>query len=505
MSENDETQASGGSMLAVQAWIGDLLARLGEPRRALRRALLHRRPDDRDLLPADLSGALAEARERPLLPDRGRCRSRRAAALPPLPARGRAGDAPSGSGGSAVAARALRLISDGFLDRRDVGALARELCVGERQLRRLFEAHLGAPPLAVARTRRLQLARLLIDQTGLPMTEVAAAAGFGSLRRFNAAVRGAFGRPPSELRRSLRRRDAGGLVLRLPYRPPLAWEPLLDFLGRAGDPGRRGGARRRLPPHRPVGRRRRSRRARARRPRRRGPAASEAPVARRPGRPRGAGPARLRPRRRPGSRSPRRSRLTAVLGSLVAAPARPPRPRDVRPVRARRAGRARPAGLRSRRRPRSPAGSCSASASRSPTPDGGLTHLFPLAAALAGADLEAIGLPARAAETIRRLARAVAEEGLELGPTSAPDELRARLAAIRGIGPWTVEYVAMRALRDPDAFPGSDLGLRYAVAQNGRPAPAAEVEARAAAWRPWRAYGAVYLWASLAEREEAAA
>ncbi len=137
--------------------------------------------------------------------------------------------------------------------------------------------------------------------------------------------------------------------------------------------------------------------------------------------------------------------------------------------------------------------------------DAGLTHLFPRPEELAEAEIEAIGVPSSRAETIRLLARAVADDGLELGPTSAPEETRERLGRIRGIGPWTVEYVAMRALRDPDAFPSSDLGLRHAMSSNGRPATAAEVARRAASWRPWRAYAAVCLWESLAEAGQAAA
>jgi AraC family transcriptional regulator of adaptative response / DNA-3-methyladenine glycosylase II len=140
-----------------------------------------------------------------------------------------------------------------------------------------------------------------------------------------------------------------------------------------------------------------------------------------------------------------------------------------------------------------------------PEPSGGLTHLFPAAPQLVEAPLESIGLPGARAETIRLLAQAVAEDGLDLSPTSVPDDVRARLLAIPGIGPWTVEYVAMRALRDPDAFPAGDLGLRHALAENGRPASTAEVERRSASWRPWRAYAAAHLWQSLAEPRRVAA
>jgi AraC family transcriptional regulator, regulatory protein of adaptative response / DNA-3-methyladenine glycosylase II len=142
---------------------------------------------------------------------------------------------PEWLGGSATVARALRLISEGFLDANPVGELARRLCVGERQLRRLFAAHLGAAPLAVARTRRVQLARMLIDQTELSMADVAMTSGFGSIRRFNETIRSAFGRSPTELRGSAP--PVEGLVLRLPFRPPLAWEPIVRFLAARAIPG----------------------------------------------------------------------------------------------------------------------------------------------------------------------------------------------------------------------------------------------------------------------------
>ena len=404
---------------------------------------------------------------------------------------------PEWLGGSATVARGLRLITDGYLDRRTVPELAHELCVGERQLRRLFLEHLGAPPHSVARQRRLQLARLLIDQTSLPMIDVAAASGFSSLRRFNASVRSAFGRAPTELRKSARPRPNGVVALRLPYRPPLAWEPLLAFLAARAIPGveevRAEAYRRTVPTA--VG----------------GAVVEVTPV---------AGTAELAVRlelpsvtvlrglvssvraafdldadplaihdslgslgestpglRVPGTLDPFELAVRAVLGQQVSVQA------------------ARTLAGRLVQRFGEPLAE----------PSGALTHLFPAPAAVHSAPLESIGLPGARAETIRRLARAVDEEGLELSQTSSPDGVRAQLSAIPGIGPWTVEYVAMRALRDPDAFPAGDLGLRQALATNGRPAAAREVEERSAAWRPWRAYAAVQLWDSLAAPDRVAA
>jgi AraC family transcriptional regulator of adaptative response / DNA-3-methyladenine glycosylase II len=404
---------------------------------------------------------------------------------------------PEWLGGSATVARGLRLIADGYLDGRTVAELAGELCVGERQLRRLFLEHLGAPPHAIARQRRLQLARMLIDQTSLPMIDVAAASGFSSLRRFNASVRTAFGRSPTELRRSARLRSNGVVALRLPYRPPLAWEPLLGFLAARAIPGLeevRGAAYRRtvrtdagaavlevapatgtaelvlkleLPS---VGvLRRLVTDVRAAFDLDADPLAIHASLEDLAG---------LTPGLRvPGTLDPFELAVRAVLGQQISVQG------------------ARTLGGRLVERFGEPL----------PTPSGGLTHLFPAPAALAEAPLEGIGLPGARAETIRLLARAVAEEGLDLSPNSAPDHVRARLLAIPGIGPWTVEYVAMRALRDPDAFPAGDLGLRHALAVNGRPASRAEVERRSASWRPWRAYAAAHLWQSLAEPSRAAA
>jgi len=146
---------------------------------------------------------------------------------------------PAWAGTSATVGRALRLIDSGVLDEGDVDALAARLGVGSRHLRRLFAQHVGASPRSVAQTRRVLFAKKLIDETDLSMVEVALAAGYTSVRRFNAAVRGAYGRPPRDLRR---RRSAGAgrpseLTLHLTYRPPLAFDELLAFLAFRAIPG----------------------------------------------------------------------------------------------------------------------------------------------------------------------------------------------------------------------------------------------------------------------------
>jgi AraC family transcriptional regulator of adaptative response / DNA-3-methyladenine glycosylase II len=397
---------------------------------------------------------------------------------------------PEWLGGSALVARATRLISDGFLDRRPVGALAAEVCVGERQMRRLFVEHLGASPLAIARRRRLDLARLLLGGTSLSVTEVARASGFASLRAFNAAVRQAFGRSPSELRRASRAPRGGELELRLAYRPPLDWDSLYEFLAFRAVPGVEetdGGLYRRavraggqaavvevepIPGAHEVALRVAG-----------GPVEALAGVV---ARARAAfdldadpvavagvlhGLASERGVRVPGTLEPFELAVRAVLGQQVSVAAA-----------------------------RTLAGRLAARFG-DPLPEsrGGVHLLFPDAAALADADVASVGLPRPRAETIRELAIAVASGHLRLDPAADLDEVRARLGALPGVGPWTVEYVAMRALRDPDAFPSGDLGLRQALAAGARLPTAREVERLAAAWRPWRAYAAVALWRRLSE------
>jgi AraC family transcriptional regulator of adaptative response / DNA-3-methyladenine glycosylase II len=397
---------------------------------------------------------------------------------------------PEWAGGSALVARALRLIDDGFLDRAGVPELARELCIGERQLRRLFAAHLGAPPGSIARTRRVRLARTLVDQTALPMTEIAAASGFASLRQFNAAMRAAYGRSPSALRGALPA-PADRIVLRLPYRPPLAWEELLAYLATRAIPGvesvdgrvyrrtfRVGGApivvelehaapavvlTLGAPSAETLGqvveRARRALDLDA------DPAQVARVLVRDP---------RLRPlvELRPGLRVPGawdgfELAVRAVLGQQV----------SVR-------GATTLAGRLVARFGEPLEGS-----------EDGLTHVFPRPEALVDADVAAIGIPGARAETIRHLARAASTGAVTLDATAPFAETRAGLVSLPGIGPWTAEYVALRVLRDPDAYPAGDLGLRNAGA----------TPARAEAWRPWRAYAAVHLWTAGAGALETAA
>jgi AraC family transcriptional regulator, regulatory protein of adaptative response / DNA-3-methyladenine glycosylase II len=398
---------------------------------------------------------------------------------------------PEWTGGSAVVARGLRLIDEGYLDRHGVPALARDLLVGERQLRRLFETHLGAPPGAVARTRRLRLARTLLDQTALSITEIACAAGFASLRRFNDAVRETYGRSPSQLRRAGRGGTGEELELRLPYRPPLAWGELLAFVAARAVPGVEqvdGALYRRAVrvshstavvelEH-----------------------ASPVVLLRLRGVPVGALATVV-------ERARRVADLDADPGQIEAVLARDPALRDLVERRP---------GLRvpgawdgfelatravlgqqvSVRGGATLAGRLVARFGEPlQVPVGTVTHAFPKPERLVEADVQAIGMPRARADTIRLLAGAVAGGSLALVPSAPFEERRATLLGVAGIGPWTAEYVAMRALRDPDAFPAGDLGLRRAGA----------TAERAERWRPWRAYAAVHLWTAGSEQLEAAA
>ena len=410
-------------------------------------------------------------------------------------------DAAAWRGTSNTVSRALALIGEGVLDdEHDMPALAARLGVGERHLRRLFQRHLGAPPIAVAQTRRVLFAKQLIQETRLSMTEVAAASGFGSVRRFNDVFRSLYRRPASSLRprRGATARAAGlsTVTLRLGYRPPYDWDAMIAFLdaravagvecvsperyartieldGRVGSVEVRPGrghlvATIRFPEVRAL----LSIVARLRRlfdldadvetigahlagDRRLAPL-----VARRPG------------LRTPGSWDGFELAVRAVLGQQVSI------------VAARRLA----AALVAR----------AGTAVTGITGDPGLTHTFPTAARVAAADLSTMPMPRTRIAALSALARAAAADPRLLEPVGTSAEVVERLMKLPGFGPWTAQYWALRALHDSDAFPAADVGLlRSAVVARGgkRPTPAALL-ARAERWRPWRAYAAQHLWAS---------
>ena len=400
---------------------------------------------------------------------------------------------PAWQGTSAAVTRALRLVGEGALDRGSVDDLAARVGAGGRHLRRLFEQHLGASPLAVAQTRRVHFAKKLLDETPLPITEIAHAAGFASLRRFNAAMKSTWGAPPRELRRRRGAREAGAaLELRLAARPPFDGRGVLAYLAQRELPGveevsastyrrsvelggERGvitvaldpeacGVTLALPAQLVPEAARIAARVRRLFDLDADPAPIEALLRRDP-----ALAARLRRGRGvrvPGAWSGFELAVRAVLGQQVTV-----------------------AGARTL------AGRIAA-AHGAPlaAADGAIERTFPEAATLASADLGGLGLTGARREALGALARAVATGALDLDGGAAPDDTRRGLLALPGIGPWTADYVALRALGEPDAFPAGDLGLRRSLGPPHRALAARDLEERSKSWQPWRAYAAILLW-----------
>jgi AraC family transcriptional regulator of adaptative response / DNA-3-methyladenine glycosylase II len=405
---------------------------------------------------------------------------------------------PAWRGSAATVSRALRLIEAGALDDGNVEGLAMRLGVGSRHLRRLFHEHLGAPPAVLAQSRRVLFAKTLLDQTELPVTEVAFAAGFTSIRRFNHAFREAYGCPPVALRRARARvTTTGGTTLELSYRAPLDWPALLAFFSGRATPGVEtveGDAYlRTVAVGDAVGVIRVSHAGsghrlllqadavltpcllhivqRARRMFDLGcdpPVIAEClgadpwlrdAVAARPG------------QRLPGAFSGFEMGVRAILGQQVSV--------------------------------KGASTLCGRLVARYGTklpgaPRGGLTHVFPMPERLARARYVKAGFPEARALAIRALARAVVDGVVDLDVGTNLDGIIQGLVALPGIGPWTANYLAMRAYGEPDAFPAGDLGLRKACTAPGEPlVPEPALDARSEVWRPWRAYAAMHLWASL--------
>jgi AraC family transcriptional regulator of adaptative response / DNA-3-methyladenine glycosylase II len=395
-------------------------------------------------------------------------------------------------GTSATVTRALRLIDEGALAHGSLEALAARLGVTSRWLRALFARHVGASPLEVAASRRAHFARRLLADTRLPAEEIAIAAGFGGARRLRAAMRARFGRPPQALRGARAARDGadGALVLALAARGRLDAAPLLGFLAARAIPGVeevRDGAYRRVVA---------------------APAAAPLVIEARPD-PRGV---TLRvPAAALAALPWLVARVTRVfdLDADAAAIARH-LARDARLARALAGREVRVPGAfdRFEAAVRALLGQqVSVAAARTlaarlvlacgralDRPDGPLTHAFPDAGAVAAAPLDRLGLTRARAATLRGFAGAVAGGTLDLTSFADLDEAIARLTAMPGIGDWTAQYIAMRALGEPDAFPAGDLGVRRALARGGRVASERAVRARAEAWRPWRAYATIALW-----------
>jgi AraC family transcriptional regulator, regulatory protein of adaptative response / DNA-3-methyladenine glycosylase II len=422
-----------------------------------------------------------------------------------------------------VVGRAMRLIADGAVDRDGVSGLADRLGYEQRQVRRLITAELGAGPLAIARAQRAQTARVLTETTALPLSEIAFAAGFTSIRQFNATIREVFAVTPSQLREARGRRGqasrsrralgaarplsdptAPGLIrLRLPYRPPIDLERMLGFLAARAIPGveavEDGRYRRTLLLPNGTGilsvgagdgyvdcelqlEDLRDLTAAVQRCRRlldldADPSAVTAALA-------ASGPvlgplALAHPGRRvPGHVDGNELALRAVLGQQVSLAA------------------ARRLGTRL----------VAAYGKPLERPDGTLTHCFPAAETLAGADPATLPMPRARAAALTGLAAALASGDLSLDPGAERDRAEAQLLALPGIGPWTTGYIRMRALSDPDAFLPSDVGVLEALGRlraRARSAQSAREAAELAeGWRPWRSYAVQHLWASIESVQE---
>ncbi len=388
--------------------------------------------------------------------------------------------------------RALRLISESGLADGGVEALAERLGVGSRHLRRLFLQHLGATPSAVAQTRRLHFVKKLIDETSLPMYEVALASGFGCVRRFNAAIRSVYHRTPTQIRHLARQKVSqpeNQYLFRLRFRPPYDWSGMLAFLAARATPGveqvEDGSYRRSISLNGIHGYFEISLddgndglTARVQFPETRSlfsiieriramfdlnadwadivESLGTDPVL--------AACIEANPGLRvPGCWDGFELTIRAILGQQI----------TVKGATAL-------------------AGQIAKTFGQPFSTANGLTHLFPEPQVLADADFATVGMPRARAATIRGLARAVCEKRISFEGITDCRAFLARLCEIPGIGPWTAQYVAMRALGEPDAFPSSDLGLLRALALRSP----REIEQRAEAWRPWRAYAAMYLWTS---------
>jgi AraC family transcriptional regulator of adaptative response / DNA-3-methyladenine glycosylase II len=399
---------------------------------------------------------------------------------------------PAWGGTVATVTRALRLIAEEGPEAGNLEALAARLGVGSRHLRRLFRRHVGASPVVISQVQRAFLAKQLIADSRLSLAQVALAAGFGSVRRFNAVMQRTFGGPPRHLRRSAGS-AASELTLRLPYRPPYDWTGVLAFLGQRAIPGvesvRNGVYRRTISLDGAQGI------VEIR-------ATAEAlllatmTVDRLPGL--GAIATRLRDLfdldADPEPITAHLGRDPALGGRLAArAGLRVPGAWDAFEL----AVRAMIGQQVSVTAASTLAGRLAATFGErlgTPSSDGDLRVLFPDARRLAHADLSSIGLPRARAAAISSLAAAVTRDPALLRTGSSAADTVARLVALPGIGAWTAEYIAMRAMREPDAFPLSDLGLLRAMrAHLARPSPTL-LQRRAERWRPWRAYAAVLLW-----------
>lgn len=405
---------------------------------------------------------------------------------------------PAWIGSSSTVSRALQIIGRGALEQDSAAALADKLGIGSRQLCRLFREHLGASPQAVIQTHRLLFAKQLLDETRLPVSEVCFAAGFGSIRRFNEVIKSTYGESPTRLRQRSRRKQQAppGIEIQLNYRPPFDWQAMLDFFARRAVPGVEqvaGSSYQRsfvldgmagyfslvFSPEENsalltvvfpdsirlleiVERVRNLFDLRADSAwidkelsidQQLAPMVSENPGL-----------------RVPGCWDGLEIAVRAIVGQQVSVKA---------------------AATLMRRLVERTGGDFAAAAEQT---GGAICRVFPDARGLVKADLSGLGITGRRIEAIQSLARAVANGQLSFTGAQNSAEFKSRLCQIKGVGEWTADYIALRALRDPDAFPHGDLILRRAVNVGAPPLTAGQLLERAESWRPWRAYAVMLLW-----------
>lgn len=403
---------------------------------------------------------------------------------------------PAWMGSSHTVSRALQLIARGALDEGSVTTLAAQLGIGSRQLTRLFGQHLGVTPIAVANTQRLHFAKKLIDETQLPMTQVCYAAGFTSVRRFNAVFNEVYGRAPLALRKAARATDvdeARGVQIRLCYRPPFDWRAMLAYLAYRAIPGVES-----------VGESEYSR--------------------------------TIVMNGRQGSLHVRfaedshtliltidveqtrnlyqiveRVRVmfdlkavsTELENFLSLDPLLAPLVERHRGIRVPVAWDGFEVGVRAILGQQVSVKGATTLVSRLAHACGAkfetanpsaLDRVFPTPAELADANLDGMGITTRRIAAIKALAVAVRDGELRFDGSMTADAFVARSVQIPGIGPWTAQYIALRALNDPDAFPDADLILLRAAAAPGTTLTPKQLQARSQAWRPWRAYAVMLLW-----------
>lgn len=407
---------------------------------------------------------------------------------------------PAWSGSSWKVSRALQLIDQGFLDGSSVDQLAEQIEVGPRQLSRLFQNHLGASPVEVAQTRRLHFAKKLIDETPMSLADICFAAGFGSLRRFNAVFNKTYGRSPKQLREKSRLKPGSGakaIDICLSYRPPYDWQSLLAFLAYRAIPGVEwvsgnsyarticidGIAGHFIACFEPEKNRLRVQlhypetrhlyhiidRIRSIFDLRADSAQIDQFLAR---------DKQLRPlvKKFPGLRVPGcwdgfEVAVRAILGQQIS-------------VKAASTLVARIADKHGQRY------------------DGGhaqLSHSFPAADSLATADLDGLGIVGQRIAAIKAIAGLLRQDRLRIDCTIDSESFVRQICEVKGIGEWTAYYIAMRALNDPNAFPYSDLILRRAAAPTGETLTPKQLLSRSDSWQPWRAYAVILLWRNYAD------